>query len=119
MAEIKTIEDVKKEIGNKVKFGKSDNVSDNLKELDVLEGTITKVNSSWEHTIKDGDKCTSWTANVDVVDPKDSGIHHLATSRIFSLDHKDQEIKDIDILDKIVKLQDEILKLESELELKE
>ena len=116
--ELKTIEDVKKHIGNKVKFGKIDNVSENLKSLDVLEGTITKVTSSWEHT-KEGDKCMSWNANVDVVDPKDSGIHHLATTRIFGLDSDDKEIKEIGILEKIVKLQDEILKLESELELTE
>lgn len=112
--ELKTIEDVKKEIGKKVKFGKGENVSENLKALDVLEGTITKVISSWEHTV-DGDKCTSWTANIDVVDPKDSGIHHLTSDRIFSLDHDAKEIKEIGILEKIVKLQDEILKLEAEL----
>jgi hypothetical protein len=113
--ELKMIEDVKKEIGKKVKFGKGDNVSDNLKSLDVLEGTITKVVSSWEHT-KDGDFCTDWTANVDVIDPKDSGIHHLTTTRIFSLDHAGKDIKEIGILERIVKLQDEILALEAELE---
>ena len=114
--ELKTIEDVKKEIGKKVKFGKGDNVSENLKALDVLEGTITKVISSWEHTVKDGDVCTSWTADVDVVDPKDSGIHHLATTRIFGLDSDDKEIKEIGILDKIVKLQAKIAELEAELD---
>ena len=56
--ELKTIEDVKKEIGNKVKFIKGDNVSENLKELDVLEGIITKIISSWEHTAN-GDTCVS------------------------------------------------------------
>jgi len=112
--ELKTIEDVKKEIGKKVKFGKGDNVSDNLKALDVLEGTITKVTSSWEHT-KDVDFCTDWTAYVDVTDPKDGGLHHLTADRIFSLDHDDKAIKEISILEKIVKLQDEIWALEAEL----
>ena len=112
--EIKLIGDVKKEIGNKIKFGKSENVSESLKALNVLEGTITKITSSWEHTVDD-DKCTSWTANIDVTDPKDSGLHHLTSDRIFNLDHKDKDIKDIGILEKIVKLQDEILQLEAEL----
>ena len=114
MSELNTIEDVKKEIGKKVKFGKTDNASENLKALDVLEGTLTKVTSAWEHTV-DGDVCTSWTASIDVIDPKDSGLHHLTSDRIFSLDHENKEIKEIGILEKIVKLQDEILKLEAEL----
>jgi hypothetical protein len=114
--EIKTIENVKREIGLKVKFGKSENVSENLKVLDVLEGTITKVTSIWEHTVKDGDVCTDWTANVDVTDPKDSGIHHLTTDRVFSIDHDDKEIKDFAIIEKVAKLRAEIAELEAELE---
>lgn len=112
--ELKTIEDVKKEIGKKVKFGKGENVSESLKALDVLEGTITKVVSSWEHT-ENVNVCWSWTANIDVVDPKDSGLHHLTANRVYSIDSDDKEIKEIGILEKIVKLQDEILKLEAEL----
>lgn len=112
--EIKTIEDVKKEIGNKVKFGKGENVSEDLKSLDVLEGTITKIMSTWEHTA-DGEKCTSWTANIDVVDPKDSGLHHLTTDRVFSLDHNAKDIKDIAINDQIAEYEAKIAELESQL----
>ena len=110
--ELKTLEDIKKELGNKVKFGKGDNVSENLKVLDVLEGTITKITSSWEYT-KEGDVCTSWITNIDVVDPKDGGLHHLTTDRIFSIDHDDKEIKNIAITDKVAKLQAEIADLEA------
>jgi len=112
MAELKTIDDIKKEIGKKVKFGKGDNVSENLKALDVLEGTITKVVSSWEHT-KDGDKCMSWNANVDVIDPLDSGLHHLTSDKVFSLDHDDKDIKDFAIIDEISKYQVKIAELEA------
>jgi hypothetical protein len=114
MAELKTIEDVKREIGKKVKFGKGENVSENLKSLDVLEGTITKVTSGWEHT-KEGDVCISWTANIDVFDPKDSGIHHLTSDRIFSNDTKDIDIKDIAINDQIAEYEAKIAELESQL----
>lgn len=110
--ELKTIKDAKKEIGNKVKFGKGENVSENLKSLDVLEGTITKITSSWEHT-KEGDICMSWTAYVDVVDPLDSGLHHLTSSQIFTDDTYDKDIKNIAITDKIAKLQAEIAELEA------
>jgi len=110
--ELKTIEDVKKEIGKKVKFGKSENVSENLKELDVLEGTITKVVSSWEHTA-DGDVCVSWTTNVDVVDPIDGGLHHLTATRIFGLDEKDDNIVNAKAIDEIAVLEAKIAVLES------
>ena len=110
--ELKTIEDVKKEIGNKVKFGKGENVSENLKPLDVLEGVVIKVTSTWEHT-KDGDKCESWTANIDVVDPKDGGLHHLTSDKVFSLDHDDKDIKDFAIIDEISKYQVKIAELEA------
>ena len=110
--ELTTIDDVKKEIGNKVKFGKGENVSENLKSLDVLEGTITKIMSSWEHT-KEGDKCMSWTANVDVIDPKDGGLHHLTSDRIFSIDEKDDTIINIEAIEEIVALEDRITVLEA------
>ena len=110
--EIKMIEDVKKEIGNKVKFGKGDNVSENLKALDVLEGTITKVTSNWEHTV-DGDKCTSWVADIDVTDPKDGGLHHLTSDKIFSLDEKDDIIINIKAIEEIAILEAKIVTLEA------
>ena len=110
--ELKTIDDIKKEIGKKVKFGKGDNVSENLKSLDVLEGTITKVNSSWEHT-KEGDVCTSWTANVDVIDPLDSGLHHLTSDKVFSLDEKNNTIVNIKVIEEIATLEAKIVELEA------
>jgi hypothetical protein len=110
--ELKTIDDIKKEIGKKVKFGKGDNVSENLKALDVLEGTITKVVSSWEHT-KDGDKCMSWNANVDVVDPKDGGLHHLTSNKVFSLDEKNNTIVNIKVIEEIATLEAKIVELEA------
>jgi len=110
--ELKTLEDIKKELGNKVKFGRSDNVSENLKMLDVLEGTITKIVSNWEHTVN-GDVCTSWTAYIDVVDPKDGGLHHLTTDRIFSLDEKDDIIINIKAIEEIAELKAKITALEA------
>jgi len=112
MAELKTIDDIKKEIGKKVKFGKGDNVSENLKALDVLEGTITKVVSSWEHTI-DGDVCKSWTANIDVIDPKDGGLHHLTTDKVFTIDEKDDTIINIAAIEEIAVLEAKIVELEA------
>lgn len=111
--ELTTIDDVKKEIGNKVKFGKGENVSENLKSLDVLEGTITKIMSTWEHTTKDGDVCTSWTTYIDVVDPVDGGLHHLTSDRIFSIDEKDDTIINIEAIEEIVALEDRITVLEA------
>ena len=112
MAELKTIEDLKKEIGNKVKFGKGEHLSENLKALDVLEGTITKVVSSWEHTI-DGDVCKSWTANIDVIDPKDGGLHHLTTDKVFTIDEKDDTIINIAAIEEIAVLEAKIVELEA------
>ena len=110
--ELKTLEDIKKELGNKVKFGKGENVSENLKSLDVLEGTITKIMSSWEHT-KEGDKCMSWTANVDVIDPKDGGLHHLTSDKVFSLDEKNTNIINIEVIEEINILEARIAVLEA------
>jgi len=109
--ELKTIDDIKKEIGKKVKFGKGDNVSENLKVLDVLEGSITKVTSSWEHTVG-GDTCTSWTANIDVIDPKDGGVHHLSSSRIFTNDTNDDDLINLTSNDEIARLQARIVELQ-------
>ena len=110
--ELKTIDDIKKEIGKKVKFGKGDNVSENLKALDVLEGIITKIISSWEHTAN-GDTCVSWTVNIDVIDPKDGGVHHLSSNRIFTDDTKDIDIVNVRIDDEINKLEERIVVLEN------
>jgi hypothetical protein len=114
MMEIKTIDDVKKEIGNKVKFAKGESVSENLKSLDVLEGNITKVISTWDHTI-DGDVCRSWTANIDVVDPKDGGLHHLTTDKVFTIEEKDDTIINIKAIEEIAELQAKITVLESKM----
>jgi len=110
--ELKTIEDLKKEIGNKVKFNKPESVSENLKALDVLEGTITKVMSNWEHTA-DGDVCVSWTTSVDVVDPKDGGIHHLTATQVFDLDENDDDIVNIKAIEEIAVLEAKIVVLEA------
>ena len=112
MGEITTIEDAKSQIGQKIKFGKDESVSENLKALDVLEGTITKIVSTWVHTV-DGDICTSWTTSVDVVDPKDGGLHHLTATRIFDLDEKADNIINAVAIDEIAALQAKIVVLES------
>jgi len=116
--EIKTIEDVKKRIGLKVKFGRDDNVSENLKVLDVLEGSITKVTSNWEHTAN-GDTCVSWTTNVDVVDPRDGGIHHLTATRIFDLDEKTDDIINASINDELIKLEERKVELVAKIKINE
>jgi hypothetical protein len=99
--EITDIESAKKEIGNKVKFGKID-VPENLKEFDAITGTLIKFLAVMEYAKED--KILSLTYHVDVVDPKDGGIHHLTTDRIFSIDDKDADIKNIAIIDEIAKL---------------
>ena len=110
--ELKTIEDVKKEIGKKVKFGKGDNVSENLKLLDVLEGIIVSVDSNWEHTI-DSDVCKFWVAHIDIVDPNDGGTHHLTANKIFSLDEKDDNIVNAKIIEQIKELENKIVVLQA------
>lgn len=109
--ELKTIEEAKLKIGNVVKFAPEGEVSENLKGLKVLSGTITKITSNWEHS-KDGDKCTSFQTNVDVVDPKDGGLHHMTGTRIFTDDAKELDIINVSENDELAKLQkrmDEIL----------
>ena len=110
--ELKTIEDIKKELGNKVKFSRDDNVSENLKALDVLEGTLIKVTAIMDYMFNI-EVCWSWTAYIDIVDPKDGGLHHLTATRVFSLDEKDGTIINIKAIEEIAILEATIITLEA------
>ena len=110
--ELKTLEDIKKELGNKVKFGKGDNVSENLKVLDVLEGTLVKVTANMEYMLN-VEVCWSWTAYIDVTDPKDGGLHHLTSDRVFANDTKDDDIVNVSVIEEIAKLQTRVAELEA------
>ena len=110
--ELKTIEEAKTKIGIVVKFCPDENVSENLRGLKVLPGTITKITSNWEHT-KDGDVCINFQTNIDVVDPKDGGLHHLTAQRIFTNDTKDKDIVNINAVDEIEKLRARLVELEA------
>lgn len=104
MAELKTIEEAKLKISNIVKFAPEGGVSENLKGLKVLSGTITKITSTWEHT-KDGDVCKSFQNSIDVIDPKDGGLHHMTAKRIFTDDVKELDIINVSENDELAKLQ--------------
>ena len=112
MVEIKTIEKAKLKIGNIVKFAPEGEVSENLKGLKVLSGTITKITSNWEHT-KEGDICIGFQTSIDVVDPKDGGLHHMTAKRIFDDVEKEFDIVNVAAIDEIVKLQAKIVELEA------
>ena len=111
MAEIKTLEEAKAKIGQVVKCCDNSQV-ENLKGIDVLSGTVVKILSSWEHT-KDGDKCLSFTTNVDVVDPVDGGVHHLTSEKVFIADTKDDDVKNVTVNEEVAKLQARIIELEA------
>jgi hypothetical protein len=109
--ELKTIEEAKLKIGGIVKFAPEGEVSENLKGLKVLSGTITKITSNWEHT-KEGDVCVGFHNYIDVIDPKDGGLHHMMGTRIFTDDVKEIDIINFAENDELAKLQkrmDEIL----------
>jgi hypothetical protein len=109
--EIKTIEEAKALIGRLVKFVPEDGISINLRGLKVLSGELMKITSNWEHT-KDGDVCVNFQNNIDVVDPKDGGLHHVIAKKIFTDDVKDDDVINFAENDELIKLQkrmDEIL----------
>ena len=51
--------------------------------------------------------------NIDVIDPKDGGVHHLSSNRIFTDDTKDIDIVNVRIDDEINKLEERIVVLEN------
>lgn len=112
MAEIKTIEEAKDLIGREVHFRIENIPHENLKGLDVLSGVVRSIESSWIYT-KDGDVCTRWTASIDVTDPKDGGVYHLSSNRIFTDDTKDIDIVNVSIDEEINKLAERIVILEN------
>ena len=103
MMEIKTIGEAKNSIMGRVKFGKTENLPENLKDSFVLEGIITEITSTWKHS-NSGDICVGFVCSVDVIDPLDGGLHHFTTNRIFSIDERDVDIKNIAITDEIAKI---------------
>ena len=108
---ITSIDDAKLQLDKQIKFFSTD-APENLQGLDSFTGTVKSISSSWEYT-KDGDKCTSFSCHVDVTDPVDGGLHHMNTSEIFSIDTEDIDIKNVEINDKIAKLQTEVIELEA------
>jgi hypothetical protein len=110
--EIKTIEEAKSRIGRLVKFVPEDSVSVNLRALKVLSGALVKITSNWEHS-KEGDVCVDFQNCIDVVDPKDGGLHHITAKRIFDDVEKDADIINIDAINEITKLQARIAELEA------
>jgi hypothetical protein len=110
--EIKTIEEAKLKIGGVIKFAPDGAVSENLKGLKVLSGTIIKITSTWEHT-KEGDVCISFQSNIDVIDPIDGFPHHMTATRIFDDIEKDMDIVNVASIDEIAKLQARIVELEA------
>jgi hypothetical protein len=110
MAEIKTIEGAKDLIGLDVHFRIEDIPHENLKVLDILSGVITSIDSNWSYT-RDGDVCKSWTANIDVTDPKDGGLYHLSSNKIYAEDTQDIEIINESVNAQIFKLESQITAL--------
>ena len=107
MAEIKTVEEAKGLIGREVHFRIENIPHENLKSLDVLVGVVMSIGSNWTYD-KDGEVCNSWIANIDVTDPKDGGLYHLSSNRIFTDDTKDIEIINASILAEKAVLEDKI-----------
>jgi hypothetical protein len=48
-----------------------------------------------------------------VVDPKDGGVHHLTSDKVFTIDEKDDTIINITAIDEIAVLETKIAALEA------
>jgi hypothetical protein len=98
--ELTKIEDIKKEVGNKIMCAKADNLPENLQDKTAFEGVL--ISGFYTTTFdKEGEKITDYSYNVDVVDPIDHGIHHLSVKRLFSLDSQEADVSNAGIDDEL------------------
>jgi len=111
--ELTKIDDIKKEVGNKIKCSKTTDLPANLQDKTAFEGVL--LGGFYTTTFdKGGEKITDFNYNVDVVDPKDGGIHHLPVKRLFSLDSTEEEVANMPIDDQIAIHQAKIAELEAQ-----